>query len=243
MPARATGQCGMSWSQRFRESVVGKRARLNDVADHGEPATLELGPDEASGTDDDDEINRCRDCGEREWWHYCRQCDGVQCGKCVVHQQCVHCTSRICYWCTNAHHHSCEDRARPAELQDTNLDNDFATISSDDEQVASGTATPLARQAAHNATDDDAAAEHFWATLDSATSEVAAVASDGRAGGSVSLPPAPTLTVATKTKGATTNADALGSTCDVDAAVPMQQGGAAAGQLRRSDAEGGVDEW
>ena len=110
-------------------------------------------------------------------------------------------------------------------MQDTNLDNDFATISSDDEQVASGTATPLARQAAHNATDDDAAAEHFWATLDSATSEVDAVASDGRARGSVSLPLAPTLTVATKTKDATTTAVALGSTCDVDAAVPMQQGG------------------
>ncbi len=158
MPATATGQCGMSWSQRFRESVMGKRARLNDVADHGEPATLELGPDEASDTDDDDEINRCRDCGEREWWHYCRQCDGVQCGNCVLHQQCVHCTSRICHWCTDAHGNHCEDRPRTADLPDGVQD--YAMNSSDDEPL-DGTATPLALQADDANAQDEHESEEF----------------------------------------------------------------------------------
>jgi hypothetical protein len=82
-----------------------------------------------------------------------------------VHHQCVYCTSLICYWCTNAHHNSCEDRVRPADLQVAIPIEDFAAISSEEEQPVSGTATPVAQQAANGSSDDDIEAEQFWANI------------------------------------------------------------------------------
>ena len=82
-----------------------------------------------------------------------------------MHHQCVYCTSLICYWCTNAHHNSCEDRVRPADLQVAIPIEDFAAISSEEEQLVSGTATPVAQQAANGSSDDDIEAEQFWANL------------------------------------------------------------------------------
>ena len=68
--------------------VVGCNGEHANKSDHSAPTTPNINADgneaEVETGYEDADITRCPKCGALQQWHYCRECDSVQCNCCTA---------------------------------------------------------------------------------------------------------------------------------------------------------------